>query len=140
MQRLFQSSKRLITICLITLLLVTSTLVSFPAPARAAGDVKINVIDCESGSDCGNIAAFTAGVFAGSAVTILATGGGNALAAAAMSVIGAGGAAAPLAAAAVPAIAAAAPVAVPVGLTAAAGYAAYNFFTSHQNDQTQPLQ
>ena len=122
--------------CLVTLLLVTSTLVSFPAPARAAGNVSF--INCESGSDCGNLAAFSVGVATGSAVTILATGGGHALAEAAMIVIGAGGAAAPLAAAAVPAIAAAAPVAVPV-VTAAAGYAAYNFLTGHQNDQTQPL-
>lgn len=137
MQHLFQSSKRLISMCLVTLLLVTSTLVSFPAPARAAGNVSF--INCESGSDCGNLAAFSVGVATGSAVTILATGGGHALAEAAMIVIGAGGAAAPLAAAAVPAIAAAAPVAVPVAITAAAGYAAYNFLTGHQNDQTQPL-
>jgi hypothetical protein len=139
MQHLFQSSKRLISMCLVTLLLVTSTLVSFPAPARAAGNVSF--INCESGSDCGNLAAFSVGVATGSAVTILATGGGHALAEAAMIVIGAGtAAAAPPAAAAVPAIAAAAPVAVPVALTAVAGYAAYNFLTSHQNDQTQTSQ
>ena len=37
MRHIFQSAKRLISICLVTLLLVTSTLTIFPATARADG-------------------------------------------------------------------------------------------------------
>jgi hypothetical protein len=45
MQRLFQRAKRLISMCLVTLLIVTSTLTIFPASARAEGDI-INTTDC----------------------------------------------------------------------------------------------
>lgn len=37
MRHLFQSTKRLISICLVTLILITSTLTTFPATARADG-------------------------------------------------------------------------------------------------------
>ena len=38
MQYILQNTKRLISICLVTLLLVTSSLLSFPTPARAEGN------------------------------------------------------------------------------------------------------
>lgn len=41
MQRIFQNAKRLISICLVTLLIVTSALTISPAPAQALGDVNI---------------------------------------------------------------------------------------------------
>ncbi|MBD1809475.1 hypothetical protein H6F98_29060 [Microcoleus sp. FACHB-SPT15] len=129
MQYILQNTKRLISICLVTLLLVTSTLLSFPAPARAAGDVVI--FKCET--NCGNMAAFTAGVISGSAVTVAATGGGNVMAAAGMTAIGqvATTVAAPLAAVA-------APIVVPVAATAAVGYGAYQLWDSYQKSQAQP--
>ena len=74
MQRLFQRAKRLITMCLVTLLIVTSALTISPAPAQAATTGNLIVFNCESGSNCGNLAAFAAGVVSGSAVTLIATG------------------------------------------------------------------
>jgi hypothetical protein len=55
MQSLFQSVKRLISICLVTVLLITSALTIFPAPARAEGDT-INNVDCSKSFQprCGN--------------------------------------------------------------------------------------
>jgi hypothetical protein len=56
MQRIFQRAKRLISMCLVTLLIVTSTLTIFPASARAEGDI-INTTDCRYtvNSKCGEI-------------------------------------------------------------------------------------
>ncbi|MBD2775919.1 hypothetical protein [Iningainema tapete] len=115
MQSIFQNAKRLISMCLVTLLLVTSAITILPAPARADNDFVI--VKCES--DCGNMAAFAAGVASGSAVTLVATGGGGTVATVAgVSEIAAIGEAAmtvvaPLAAVAAPAVAAAAPVVLP---------------------------
>jgi hypothetical protein len=131
----FQAAKRLISMCLVTLLLVSSTVLSFPAPAKAAGDVVI--FKCET--ECGNMAAFTAGVVSGSAVTLAATGSGGGLAAAGMTAFGhaATTVAAPLVATAAPAVAAAAPIVVPVAATAAVGYVGYRFLENYQNTQAQ---
>jgi hypothetical protein len=133
MLHIYQSAKRLISICLVTLLLVSSILLSFPTPARAAGDLVI--FKCET--NCGNMAAFSAGVISGSAVTLAATGSGSGIAAAGMSagttaiVHVATTAAAPLATAA-------APIVIPVAATAAVGYGAYRLWENHQNSQAQP--
>lgn len=75
MQKILICTKKLISICLVTLLLFVSTLTISPAPALAAGDVVI--LKCES--DC--TAAFTVGAITGSAVTVVATGSGAELAA-----------------------------------------------------------
>lgn len=131
MQRLFQRTKRLISICLVTLVLVTSTLLSFPAPAMAAGNLVI--INCES--DCGNMtAAFTAGVLSGSAVTLAATGSGGVVTAG----ITAGATAMVNTAviATAPLAAAMAPVLVPVAAVGAVGYGAYRLVEGYQNNQT----
>ncbi len=123
MQRIFLGTKKLISICLVTLLLFVSTLTISPAPALAAGDVVI--LKCES--DC--TAAFTAGVVAGSAVTLAATGSGAGLAAGAgagmTAIVHTAMAAVPLAAAAVPLATAAAPVVVPVAVLGAVAGGAY---------------
>lgn len=57
MQRIFQSAKRLISMCIVTVLLVTSALTSLPAPARAEGNITINNIDCRNtiNPQCGNV-------------------------------------------------------------------------------------
>lgn len=126
MQRLFQSAKRLISMCLVTLLIVTSALTISPAPAQAVGDIRIDILTCES--QCGNMTAFAAGVASGSAVTLIATGHaatlgavgaavGSAAAAAASGTIAAAGAAV--------GSAVAAPVLLPVAATAAVGYVGY---------------
>lgn len=139
MQRMFQNTKKLIATCLVTVLLVTSTLLSFPAPAKAAGDVVI--FKCET--NCGNMAAFSAGVISGSAVTLAATGGSSGVAATGLSVgITTAGyiattVAAPLVTAATPAVVTAAPIVVPVA-TAAVGYGAYRVWENHHNSQAQP--
>ena len=135
----FQAAKRLIAICLVTLLLVTGALTISPTPARA--DTDYVMFKCES--DCGNIAAFATGAISGSAVTLIATGHGGLAAAgitAGTAAIGqvATAAVAPLAAAAAPAIAVAAPILVPIGATAAVGYGAYQLWDSYQKSQTQP--
>lgn len=45
MQHIFQTAKRLISMCVVTLLLVTSTLTILPASARAEG----NIVVCNAG-------------------------------------------------------------------------------------------
>jgi hypothetical protein len=132
-----QNAKRLIVICLVTLLLVTGVLTISPAPARA----DIVLFKCES--DCDNIASFTAGAISGSAVTLLATGNGGLAAAgitAGTAAIGQAATAAvvPLAAAAAPAMAMAAPILAPVAATAAIGYGAYQVWDTYQKSQGQP--
>ena len=123
MQQIFICTKKLISICLVTLLLFVSTLTISPTSALAAGDVVI--LKCES--DC--TAAFTAGVVAGSAVTLAATGSGAGLAAGAgagmTAIVDTVAATAPFAAAAVPFATAAAPVVVPVAIGTAAIGGAY---------------
>lgn len=138
MQRIFQNARRLISMCLVTLLVVTGAVTILPAPARAEGDVVI--LKCES--DC-NAVTFTAGVVAGSAVTLAATSSGSTVATVAgISEIAAIGsavmtAAAPLAAAAAPAVAVAAPVVLPVAATAAVGYMGYRTWQAHQQSQAK---
>lgn len=138
MQRIFQNTKKLIATCLVTVLLATSALLSFPAPAKA----DIVIFKCET--DCGNMAAFSAGVISGSAVTLAATGGSSGASATALSVgITTAGhiattVAAPLVTAATPAVVAAAPIVVPVAATAAVGYGAYRVWENHHNSQAQP--
>lgn len=134
----FQAIKRLIVLCLVTLLLVTSALTISPTPARADNDFVI--VKCESG--CDNMGAFAAGALGGSAVTLVATGHGGLAAAgitAGTAAIGQAATAvvAPLAAAP-PAMAAAAPILVPIGATAAVGYGAYQLWDSYQKSQAQP--
>ncbi len=134
----FQAIKRLIVLCLVTLLLVTSALTISPTPARADNDLVI--VKCES--NCGNMGAFAAGALSGSAVTLVATGHGSL----AVAGITAGTAAieqvataavAPLAAAAAPAMAMAAPILAPIGATAAVGYRAYQLWHSYHKSQAQ---
>ncbi|MCF2148947.1 hypothetical protein IQ276_021465 [Desmonostoc muscorum LEGE 12446] len=128
MQNLFQSAKRLISVCLVTLLIVTTTLITFPSPARA------DVIIFQCNSDCGS---FTTGVLSGSAVTLAATGQTGTLveAAAAIGQV-AMTTAAPLAAASA-AVVAAAPILVPVAATAAVGYGAYRMWESFGQNNTK---
>jgi hypothetical protein len=135
MQSIFQKAKRLISICLVTLLIVTSTLTVSPAPAQALGDVNV-VFKCES--ECGNMTAFAAGVASGSVVTLVATGSGGSLAAGAVTAIGHAAitAAAPLAAAA-PALVGAAPILLPVAATTAVGYGAYRMWESSSQHNTK---
>ncbi len=124
MQRLFQSAKRLISMCLVTLLIVTSALTISPAPARA----DFVIVKCEQGSNCGNLAAFAGGVASGSAVTLIATGHAATLTAAGAAVGSAAAAAASgtiATAGAAVGSALAAPVLVPVAATAAVGYVGY---------------
>ncbi len=137
MQRIFQNAKRLISMCLVTLLIVTSAITMSPAPARADNDFVI--VKCES--DCG--AAFTAGVFAGTAVTLVATGssGGATAAGTIAEIVAIGQAvmtvAAPLVAA--PAVAAAVPVVAAVAATGAVGYVGYRTWQDHQYSQAKSL-
>ncbi|MEW5859342.1 MAG: hypothetical protein AB1861_18470 [Cyanobacteriota bacterium] len=136
MQRLFQRTKRLISICLVTLVLVTSTLLSFPAPAMAVGDVVGDVVMFKCESDCGNIAAFGAGVLSGSAVTLAATGSGGVVTAGITA--GTTALASTAITAAAPLTAAAAPVLVPIAAVGAFAYGAYRLVEGYQNNQTQP--
>ncbi|QYX32987.1 hypothetical protein [Sphaerospermopsis torques-reginae] len=68
MLRIFQNAKRLISVCLATLLIVVSTITIFPSTASADN----NVVKIECTSDCGNIFSFVTGMVSGSAVTIIA--------------------------------------------------------------------
>jgi hypothetical protein len=133
-----QAIKRLIVLCLVTLLLVTSALTISPTPARADNDLVI--VKCES--NCDNMAAFAAGAVSGSVVTLVATGHGGLAAAgitAGTAAIGqaATAAVAPLAAAAAPAMTVAAPILLPIGATAAVGYGVYQLWDSYQKSQAQ---
>ncbi len=141
MQRIFQNAKRLISMCLVTLLIVTSAITMLPAPARADNDLVI--VKCESGkSDCGNMAAFAAGAVAGSMVTVVATGSSGGVTTAGMiaEIAAIGHAAitvaAPLVAA--PAVAAA-PVVVAVAATAAVGYVGSLAWQAYQHSQAKSL-
>ncbi|MGQ4649052.1 hypothetical protein [Lyngbya aestuarii] len=136
MQPMFQNTKKLIVTCLVSVLLVTSMLLSFPAPASALGnfvdidslvDIDSVTFNCET--SCGSTAAFTAGVISGSAVTLLATGSGGSVAAAGITGITVVGQAATTAATTV-----AAPILAPVAATAAVGYGAYRLWENHHHD------
>lgn len=133
MQRLFQRAKRLISMCLVTLLIVTSALTISPAPARA----DIVIFQCQQGSDCGNLAAFVAGVASGSAVTLIATGHTAVLAAAGTAV---GSAVAAAATGTLTAVgsAVAAPVLLPVAATAAVGYVGYGAWKALNHSEPNP--
>ncbi|MEH2397169.1 hypothetical protein [Nostoc sp.] len=133
MQRLFQKGKRLISMCLVTLLIVTSALTISPAPARA----DIVFVKCEQGSNCGNLAAFAAGVASGSAVTLITTGHAATLAAAGATVSSAAAVASGTIAAAGAAVGSAvvAPVLVPVAATAAIGYVGYHAWKAHNHSE-----
>jgi hypothetical protein len=131
MQHIFQSAKRLISICLVTLFLITSTLLSFPAPASAAGNLVI--INCES--DCGNAVAFAAGVASGSAVTVIATGQAATLGAVGATVGHVATAiAAPIVGGAAVAVAS---VVAPVAATAAVGYVGYRVWEAHHHSHAK---
>ncbi|MBE9234954.1 hypothetical protein IQ227_02580 [Anabaena aphanizomenioides LEGE 00250] len=67
MLRIFQNARRLISLCLATLLIVISTITIFPSTASADN----NVVKIECTSDCGNIFSFVTGMVSGSAVTII---------------------------------------------------------------------
>ncbi|MEH2213339.1 hypothetical protein [Nostoc sp.] len=136
MQRLFQSAKRLISMCLVTLLIVTSALTISPAPAQAATG-NVIVFNCESGSNCGNLAAFVAGVGSGSAVTLIATGHTAVLAGAGAAV---GSAVAAAATGTLTAVgsAIAAPVLLPVAATAAVGYVGYGAWKAFNHKEPNP--
>ncbi|MEH2321216.1 hypothetical protein [Nostoc sp.] len=82
------------------------------------------IFNCESGSDCGNLAAFAAGVVSGSAVTLIATGH-MALLAGAGAAVGSAVVAAATGTLTAVGSAVAAPVLVPLAATAAVGYVGY---------------
>ncbi|QKQ77483.1 hypothetical protein [Nostoc sp. TCL240-02] len=100
------------------LLIVISALTILPAPAMA----DIAIIKCEQDSDCGNLAAFAAGVASGSVVTLMATGHTAVLA-------GAGAAVGS---------AVAAPVLLPVAATAAVGYVGYGAWKALNHSESNP--
>ncbi len=156
MQRLFQRAKRLISMCLVTLLIVTSALMIFPASARAEGDI-INTTDCRYtvNSKCGEInqnhpagiglavAVFLGTLIGNSSVdalgTVIATGAATAAHAVAVT-------AAPMAAAAIhavavaaaPAMAVAAPVLLPVAATVGVGYVGYRVWEAYNHSEPNP--
>ncbi|MEH2378570.1 MAG: hypothetical protein V7K27_06650 [Nostoc sp.] len=113
---------------------MTSALTISPAPAHALGDLNVEIFKCES--ECGNMAAFAAGVASGSAVTLAATGSSGSLATEPVAAIGYAAiiAASALTAIAAPAIAAVAVVVVPVAVTAYA----YRLWEAHQNSEPTP--
>lgn len=114
MQYILQNTKRLISICLVTLLVIASALTILPTPARADDCTGLVTICPSANLNLDNQATFAVGVVTGSAVTLAATGGGNAVAAAGTTAIVdvATTLAAPLATVAVTAAPIAAPVAV----------------------------
>lgn len=131
MQHIFQRAKRFISITLVTLFLITTTLLSFPPPARAAGDIVI--IKCES--NCGNAVAFTSGVASGALVTLAATGH-----TATIGTVGAtiGHLATVIAAPTLGGAAVvAASVVAPVAATAAVGYVGYRAWKAYHHSHAQ---
>jgi hypothetical protein len=137
MQCIFQNAKRLISICLLTLLIVTSAVTISPAPAQAATIGNLIIVNCESGSDCGNLVAFAAGVASGSAVTLIATGHTAVLAGAGAAV---GSAVAAAATGTLTAVgsAVAAPVLLPLAATAAVGYVGYGAWKALNHSESNP--
>jgi hypothetical protein len=129
MQQIFQNTKRFLSLCLITLLVVTSALTIAPAAARAD-----NVLfKCES--DCGNTAGFAVGAISGSIVTLIAQGH----VVLAVPEITATTAAIELATvAAAPAMAVAAPILLPAAAIGAVGYGVYQLLDSYNRNQSQP--
>ena len=136
MQCIFQNAKRLISICLLTLLIVTSTLTISPAPAQAATG-NVIIFNCESGSDCGNLAAFAAGVGSGSVVTLIATGH-TAVIAGAGAAVGAAVAGAAIGTLTAVSSAVAAPVLLPLAATAAVGYVGYGAWKALNHSEPNP--
>lgn len=146
MLNLLQRFKRVISICLITLLTVTSVLTISPAPAMADNNLikNISIVNCE-GDNCGNMASFAAGVVSGSAVTLAATGDAGMVAAIGTAVGQVAGTLATVgqAAATVAAPAAAfgsavisSPIVVPAAATAAVGYGAYRLWKGTHQSQS----
>ncbi|MEH2291853.1 hypothetical protein [Nostoc sp.] len=82
------------------------------------------IFNCESGSNCGNLAAFAAGVLSGSAVTLMATGQ-TAVIAGAGAAVGSAVAGAAIGTLTAVGSAVAAPVLLPLAATAAVGYVGY---------------
>ncbi|WP_017652357.1 hypothetical protein [Fortiea contorta] len=157
MENLLKSLKKLISVCLVTVFVVTSALTILPTPARAEGDTIIT-IDCRytDNPTCGNVnqhhyeppiigepvnrnpiesILFEAALVLG---PVIVSSSVHALGE--LVVSGAAAAAHAVAVTAVPAIAVVAPVAVPVVATAAVGYGAYRLWEAHQKGQQQELQ
>ncbi|MEY2913519.1 MAG: hypothetical protein RLZZ184_2828 [Cyanobacteriota bacterium] len=127
MLRIFQNAKSVISVCLATLIVVVSTLTIFPSTASADNNFMQSnlgnngdVVIFKCTSDCGNIFSFAAGMFSGSAVTVIALTDTTSLVAT-WAAIGqtAVTALAPLAAAATTVVSA--PVIIPVAATLAVG-------------------
>lgn len=149
MQRLLQSAKKLLSMCLVTLLLITGTILISPAPARANGE-RITNVDCRysTNPNCGNTNnGGGAALAAGAAVLGGAIGGvigGSSFDALSAAVITSGAtavghaiaaSAAPVAAAISQTVAAtAAPVVVPVAVAGAVAGGAYFLWQSHNNE------
>ncbi|WP_334945532.1 hypothetical protein [Nostoc sp.] len=124
---------------------MTSALTISPAPAQAATGSVI-IFNCES--DCGNLAAFVAGVASGSVVTLIATGHtaliAGAGAAVGSAVLGAGGAVGSAVAGAtigtLTAVGSAvvAPILLPVAATATVGYLGYSAWTALNPSEPNP--
>ncbi|MEH2408689.1 hypothetical protein [Nostoc sp.] len=114
---------------------MTSALTISPAPARA----DFVIVKCEQGSDCGNLAAFAAGMVSGSAVTLIATGHAATLAVAGATFSSAAAAASGTIAAAGAAVGlVAAPVLVPVAATVAVGYVGYGAWKALNHSEPNP--
>jgi hypothetical protein len=128
MLHILQGAKKLISITLVTLFLVTSTLLSFPSPAKAAGNIV--VFNCESNCN-NNGVAFAAGVVSGSAVTLAATGNAATIAAVGTTI----GQAATVMTGITTAGSAvvSAPVVLPVAATAVVGYGSYRVWKAYHN-------
>lgn len=133
MQCIFQNAKRLISICLLTLLIVTSALTISPAPASA----DIVIVKCEQGSNCGNLAGFAAGVASGSVVTLIATGQ-TAVLAGAEAAVGSAVAGAAIGTLTAVGSAVVAPILLPVAATAAVGYVGYSAWTVLNHSKPNP--
>ncbi|MEH2002660.1 MAG: hypothetical protein V7L00_28655 [Nostoc sp.] len=126
---------------------MTSALTISPAPAQAATGNLI-FFNCESGSDCGSLGAFAAGVASGSVVTLIATGhtaviaGAGAAVGAAVAGAGAavGSAVAGAAIGTLTAVgsAVAAPVLLPLAATAAVGYVGYGAWKALNHSEPNP--
>ncbi|MEH2062859.1 MAG: hypothetical protein V7K50_11335 [Nostoc sp.] len=126
---------------------MTSALTISPAPAQAATG-NVIIFNCESGSNCGNLAAFGAGVASGSVVTLIATGQTAVLAGAGAvvgsAVLGAGAAVgSAVAGAAIGTLTAVgsavvAPILLPVAATAAVGYVGYSAWTVINHTEPNP--
>ncbi|MDF5734262.1 MAG: hypothetical protein PUQ00_00805 [Nostoc sp. S13] len=117
---------------------MTSALTISPAPAQAATIGNVIFFNCESGSNCGNLAAFVGGMASGSAVTLIATGHTAVLAGAGAAV---GSAVVTAATGTLTAVgsAVAAPVLLPLAATATVGYVGYGAWKALNHSEPNPL-